>query len=118
MRKEDQKRSLCSWVLLAVFVPMLLFSSLHLHQDEQSAQTECAECVDHHCAGHLGQQSVSFHACVLCQFLSLPFLAVAVTALVLFNKVRACALVPQQYRRQTTLRGAISLRAPPACCFR
>ena len=118
MRKEDQKRSLCSWVLLAVFVPMLLFSSLHLHQDEQSAQAECAECVDHHCTGHLGQQSVSFHACVLCQFLSLPFLAVAVIALILSNKVRTRVFVSQQYRRQTALLGAISLRAPPACCFR
>ena len=118
MRKEDQKRSLCSWVLLAVFVPMLLFSSLHLHQDEQSAQTECAECVDHHCTGHLGQQSVSFHACVLCQFISLSYIAVAVATAVLFNKVCARVLVSQQYHCQTALLGAISLRAPPACCFR
>lgn len=117
MRKENTKRSFASWVLLAVFVPMLLFSSLHLHQDEQLTEAACAECVDHHCAGHLGQTTVSFHPCVLCQFLSLPFLALTVATLFIYNKVCTTVYEALQCRHRVALPGAIGLRAPPVGCL-
>jgi hypothetical protein len=75
-----KKRHIASWVLLAVFVPMLLFSSLHIHDDHGSLLTECAECVAHHCQGHITQTDASFDDCVLCQFLSLTFVGAAIAA--------------------------------------
>ncbi len=68
------KRNIASWVLLAVFVPMLLISSFHIHESSGGAYS-CTECVHHVCHGHLAQQSVHLNDCVLCQFLTLTFVA-------------------------------------------
>ena len=108
------KRHICSWVLLAVFVPMLLFSSLHIHQSDLSAASTCAECIHHHCGGHLAQQSPSLHSCVLCQLLSLPMLIVAVAALHIFNKVYSIVSLSRHYSAGLAHTSVPSLRAPPA----
>ena len=62
-----------AWLLLAVFVPMLLFSSLHHHAEP--SQVACSECVQHltH-AGHLSAASIGWDHCLLCQLLTLTFL--------------------------------------------
>ena len=109
------KRHIASWVLLAVFVPMLFFSSLHIHHQQQTTEETCAECIHHHCGGHLGQQSASFHPCVLCQFLSLPMLAVAIAMVVSLYK--KCKTEHVAWRRSVCVAhiGVIGLRAPPVC---
>ena len=108
------KRHIASWVLLAVFVPMLLLSSLHVHPSALAELTSCNECVHHQCGGHLAQQALSLHACVLCQFLTLPILATAVVALLLYNNV--CKTAPVAWRRSVSVahHGMAGLRAPPA----
>ncbi len=108
------KRHIASCVLLAVFVPMVVFSSLHIHPSDLSAQSSCTECVHHHCGGHWGQQTAVLHACVLCQFLTLPMLAVAVTALIIYNKV--WKVDPQTWRRSVCVAysSVVGLRAPPS----
>ena len=73
---------IASWVLLAVFLPMLLLSSLHVHEVPTGTQNSCEACVDHHCGGHFGQQTLPMHQCLLCEFLSMPILLVAAMALV------------------------------------
>ena len=110
----NTKRHIASWLLLAVFVPMLLLSSLHIHETVQSELTSCAECVQHHCGGHLGQQAIALHACVLCQFLTLPMLAVAVATLLIFNNV--CKAAPVTWRRSVCVAhlSMVGLRGPPA----
>ena len=56
-----------------MLLPMMLWSSLHIHPLQLSASDEeCADCVQHHCSGHIGQQVQTMHDCVLCQFLTLP----------------------------------------------
>jgi len=76
-----QKTYLKAWALLLVFVPMLLVSSLHIHDEEQTVKHDCKECVSHNCAGHLLPQGDSMHTCVLCQFLTMSFLtAVGISA--------------------------------------
>lgn len=92
---------------------MLVFASLHIHQPNTSSLSACAECVHHHCGGHLGQQTTSMHACVLCQFLTLPMLAVAVATLIIYNKVYKAE--PQMCRRSVCVAhiGVVGLRAPP-----
>ncbi|MBO6032351.1 MAG: hypothetical protein J6Q22_12990 [Prevotella sp.] len=94
------KRHIASWMLLAVFVPMLLFSSLHVHKDGLlAAEKECADCVHHSCHGHLTQTISWVHDCVLCQFLTLTMLTAAVIAVTLY--VHLC----------------IKYHAQPLCCY-
>ena len=81
-----KKRQIASWILLAVFVPMLVLSSVHIHDSHISAETTCTECVAHHSHSHFGQSETTLDACVLCQFLSLSFVATAVVmATPIFN---------------------------------
>lgn len=93
---------------------MLLLSSLHIHQSQPSALASCTECVHHQCGGHLAQQSLTLHACVLCQFLTLPMLSVAVAALLIYNNVSR--LTPDAWQRNlgTARLSMVALRGPPA----
>lgn len=108
------KRHIASWMLLAVFVPMLVLSSLHVHERHDATDKECAECVAHHCHGHIGQADTSFDACVLCQFLSLTFVAAATMVVTfIFNVLRfRYALLPCGVC--TGSQGFIVTRGPPS----
>jgi hypothetical protein len=99
--------------MLAVFVLMLILSSLHVHYQDTLAEQDCMECVHHHCNGHLTQLATSMHQCVLCQFLTLPFLAVVVAAFVIINRV--CKVAVDARRRHVVMAclGIVGLRAPP-----
>ena len=93
---------------------MLLLSSLHIHVTVESDEATCAECVHHQCHGHLSQLSDGMHQCVLCQILTLTYIATPVGALLCYQYIRK---VSYALRRQTpclTSYGLISLRAPPA----
>ena len=114
MTGQDKKRLWASRVLLAVFLPMLLFSSLHIHDYGTQAEAECAQCVNHlpH-TGHLMAQDGAMHSCVLCQFLSLPFLAVTSVAVVLFKPVKTAVSSSSRSFIGIGTRGCVLLRAPP-----
>lgn len=103
-------------MLLAVFVPMLLLSSLHHHEPAPAEQTACYSCLHHlpH-GGHLSSQAGEMPNCVLCHFLSLPF--VAGTGLVCFvsSFVRRLSAVVRQPHALPGCGGVCSLRAPPCC---
>lgn len=76
MKKMQHRRQWSAWILLAVFVPMVLMSSLHHHESNGTAEVSCYECLHHiHHAGHLTAGQESIDHCVLCQFLSLSFFA-------------------------------------------
>lgn len=64
-------------VLLFIFVSMLTFSSLHVHEESGGSEGVCLQCMHHlpH-GGHWTLASTDFHACVLCQFVNLPYLVV------------------------------------------
>lgn len=82
------KRHLASWVLLAIFVPMLIMSSLHIHKESiAQTETECTDCVHHSCHGHLIQTTTWAHECVLCQFLTLTMLTATVMAVMVYIHV-------------------------------
>ena len=72
---QETRRHIASWMLLAVFVPMLLLSSVHVHETGETIETECADCVHHNCHGHLTAMATWAHDCVLCQFLTFSMLA-------------------------------------------
>ncbi|MCR5432841.1 MAG: hypothetical protein K6F20_00415 [Bacteroidaceae bacterium] len=112
--KTKTKRHIAAWMLLAVFVPMLFLSSVHVHELSNSLVDECSECVQHHCHGHLGQQTTLIYDCVFCQFLSLPMLAVAVATLIIYNKISKIHFAQLQSPVHFDACGIPTLRAPPA----
>ena len=112
--KETIRRQISAWVLLAVFVPMVLLSALHLHEDGLAADDSCTECVHHQCGGHLGQQTTSFHACVLCQFLTLTMLTVAVAMVLQYDHVRQLCYAMRQCAISAGANGYVVTRGPPA----
>ena len=107
------KRHIASWMLLAVYVPMLVFSSLHIHESHASTDTECAECVAHQCHGHIGQTDSSSDDCVLCQFLSLTFTAAATAVVSFIFNVSRIINVPLSCAVCGTTWGNIVTRGPP-----
>jgi hypothetical protein len=109
------KRHIASWILLAVFLPMLVFSSLHIHEGSAStAETECADCIHHSCHGHMTTMSHWAHDCVLCQFLSLTFIATAAVCLIILNNVVSVRIDARQHHVCVAYSGIVGLRAPPA----
>ena len=109
----NRKRHIASWLLLAVFVPMLILSSLHVHEQVQKNIVDCKECVDHHCHGHLTQLSMSMDDCVLCQFLMLTFVAGAALAVVFYRKSFVLHFAQPQCDVRLEALGIPTLRAPP-----
>lgn len=109
----DRKRYIASWVLLAVFLPMLILSSVHVHDSGSYIEEECNECVHHHCHGHVGELANTLHACVLCQFLSLSFVATGFLSVVYYKKVNRIHFAQHQSDVHFEACGIPLLRAPP-----
>ena len=92
---------------------MLLLSSLHIHEQGQLQADNCTECVERHCGGHLTQLTVHQHDCVLCQFVSLPFLLATTAALAIFTPAtKADADLRAPFCPVATV-GRHASRAPP-----
>ncbi len=108
----QKKRHIASWMLLAVFVPMLLLSSLHVH-DAASADDDCTECVLHRCHGHILQSSTAMHDCVLCQLLTLPLVLAPVIGIAAFSHFKKEHTARNAGTIRPSLCGIPTLRAPP-----
>ena len=69
-----RRRYIAAWWLLAVFLPMLVLSSVHIHTS--CADTPlCSACLHHtEHSGHVASGQSTMHACLLCQVLHLTFL--------------------------------------------
>lgn len=94
---------------------MVLLSSLHIHTAAEDVAAECAECVDHQCHGHVTALASPVHACVLCQFLSLPMVvATAAVAVLLINNVGQRLIARSEAELLLTPAGAVVTRGPPA----
>jgi hypothetical protein len=109
----DKRRQIAAWVLLAVFLPMLILSSVHVHESDGLHADECHECVHHHCHGHLGELTTTMHACVLCQFLTLSFITTGLLAVVYYKKVNRIHFAQLQSDIHFEEYGIPQLRAPP-----
>ncbi len=111
---QETRRHIASWMLLAVFVPMLLLSSVHVHETGETRETECADCVHHNCHGHLTAMATWAHDCVLCQFLTLSMLGAVLMAVTVY--VHVC----KKYHAQplcgchSACCGTIVTRGPPS----
>ena len=107
------RRKISTWILLAVFLPMLVLSSLHIHETTETADTECTDCVHHNCHGHLTATATWAHDCVLCQFLTLTMVAATATAVTVFAHVCKKYLAQPLCGYSAAGCGVIVTRGPP-----
>ena len=110
---QKTKRHIASWLLLAVFVPMVVLSSVHIHETGETIETACADCVHHSCHGHLTAMATWAHDCVLCQFLTLTMLTAAVMAVTVYVHVCKNSYVQPLYGFRAVCCGNIVTRGPP-----
>lgn len=111
--KMSSKRKFASWILLSVFLPMLFLATTHVHTFE-AGDGDSVACDHHACGGHLGRAGEPMHDCVLCQFLSLPFLAVAIATVILVNHDVSKTLLSRICSGfSAEICGFVGLRAPP-----
>ena len=109
--------TLSSWLLLWVFVPMVVMSSIHIHEPEPSAEISCEQCVSHtQHTGHLAVQKAHLDDCVLCRFLGQEFVT-AMKALMPYVLCGvALVLVPVAAASSRYTESAINRRGPPVVC--
>ena len=108
--------TLSSWLLLWVFVPMVVMSSIHIHEPEPSAEISCEQCVSHtQHTGHLAVQKAHLDDCVLCRFLGQdftemqPVLGLCLMAALMLMPLVVSLFVPQSGEN------FIGRRGPPLC---
>ena len=112
--QTSMRRKVSAWLLLSVFVPMMMLTALHHHQMVTGAAVECVDCSHHvHHGGHLSAGGTSIDDCLLCQFLTLNYIAAAAVAL-----APAASNVSAMIRRQANalrnrIGGSRDSRAPP-----
>ncbi len=106
-------RKIASRILLAIFLPMLMLSSVHVHKTTIAPDTECAQCVHHQCHGHLTQQWGGSHPCLLCQFLTLSFVVTTAIVVTYYNNSNKKLYSHHQHKVYVDVMGLPALRAPP-----
>ena len=84
MKRMLARRKWYARLLLAVFVPMLLLSLVHVHEQGVADETVCADCEHHVHHSHLASADFCVDSCVLCQILSLPFVTGILLSVILF----------------------------------
>lgn len=109
----ERKRILASWMLLAVLLPMLVLSSVHVHETSKSLDYECNECVQHHCHGHIAELTTTIHDRVLCQFQTFSFVAAVFLTVFCYNKESKVLYAHRQSDTYLDVCGIPQLRAPP-----
>ena len=112
--KIEQRRQLYAWLLLSVFVPMMAFAALHVHDDNSDPESTCVECVNHQAhPGHLSNANGHLHDCVLCQLLHVSLLVASFIILhLLVSTHRPAFLRPVAFVGAYT-GGDLCSRAPP-----
>lgn len=111
MWRAEHRRRIYAWLLLLVFVPALVATSLHIH--EGTAEVDCELCLHHvRHAGHLE----AYHAvdCPLCQFAGLPYIAAAVMAIAVAVRALHAVYADSDGFPCVGVCGIKSTRAPPA----
>lgn len=113
MNRINWRRTWMSRILLAVFVPMLMLSTFHIHTEGFGDDIGCSECMHHVRHSHLSTADFCIGQCVLCQFQTLPFIAASLTAVII--PLMAHRLFVRNVRQVIPVHTAavISLRAPP-----
>lgn len=116
VKQLERKRLWLSRVMLCVFVPMLMLASVHVHKASADASASCYACLHHiHHDGHLSSKTLSIDSCLLCHFLTTPYVTATVVAIVFAATIIIKACRQPNIKVVATSYGAIRLRAPPVC---
>lgn len=106
------KRSVSAWLLLTVFLPMLIVSSVHIHREGHEREVECQQCCHHKVhSSHIAKAHVVMHDCFLCQILHLTFLT-SPSTITLCPARHTAAMAPTL--RQNILDRPMTIHAPRA----
>ncbi len=103
-----------AWLLLAVYLSMVVLSSLHVHPESLLIPDECEQCMHHlpH-AGHLSASNGVSDDCLLCQFLSLTYVAVVLATVIFVQPRITLRRIASHSSFRLRTRGVAGLRAPP-----
>ena len=77
----------------------------------------CSECIHHVRHSHLSSADFCIDQCVLCQFLTLPFIVAGLMILGITLVVRYKRWQGTHFHYPASAAGYISLRAPPCICL-
>lgn len=132
MKKESKKRENLSFfhnfaavnvkrkqiraarVLLAVYLPLLLLTTLHVHRSAEYVDDVCTQCVHHEPhAGHITSETPSLHECVLCQLTTLQYVAPAAVVFSVLLVVNTGNVLWREQRVPVIAIARWSSRAPP-----
>lgn len=111
--RTEKRRMIIARLLLAVFLPMLVATTLHTHEAVKS--DVCVECVNH--TPHAGHLSASHHLiddCVLCQLSSLPYLAATIALFTSYCFVSKALILLDERPVPSLEVSCLSLRGPPS----
>ncbi|MBO7635095.1 MAG: hypothetical protein J6S89_00785 [Paludibacteraceae bacterium] len=106
------RRILSARLLLLVFLPMMVLSLLHIHEESHLLSCdECAHNITH--PGHFTEASHQSFDCILCQFLSLPYMMAGVVMVALISTFNTVFRLWQPGFVPTTVILSHPLRGPP-----
>ena len=111
--KRLDKSYWSAWVLLSVFIPMVLLSSLHVHPELLTDNAPCHECIDHTVHnGHIAAVKASVD-CPLCAFQSSIYEGEQETTLHIYRQVTHLAVEYMVASVTVGIHGTTPSRAPP-----
>ena len=114
----DKRRHISSYILLAVIVPMMLMSWLHVHdEDAHSESVDCIDCLHHVHHSHVSPHDAELGTCLLCQFLTIEYTP---SPSLVFNWITCQEGNVWQQLYVSVVAPAIqlnSLRGPPSVCL-
>ena len=109
----NSRRRRAARVLLAVYIPMLLLLSLHVHHQRMEAAVDCYQCAHHQPhAGHITALQDALHDCLLCQLQSEAFVAADEVGVPVMAAASDVVAAIQQPMRQAAV-ASVRLRGPP-----
>ena len=113
----NRRRRRAARVLLAVYIPMLLLLSLHVHHQRMAETVYCYQCAHHQPhAGHITALQDALHDCLLCQLQSEAFMAADEVGVPVMAAASDVVAAIQQPMRQAAV-ASVRLRGPPVCLY-
>lgn len=111
--KRLDKSYWSAWVLLSVFIPMVLLSSLHVHPELFTGDIPCHECIDHTVHnGHITTVKATVD-CPLCAFQSSVYDGGKETTLHIYRQVSHVVIECAVPTVTIGIHGITPGRAPP-----
>ena len=113
--EPSRRQQFLAWVVLLVYLPTVLLSSVHVHSFQEFSKTiDCHQCeTGHHHSGHITAETHHHDDCLLCRFLGTQVVVPEQQDLDQDTqpavKLELCQ-VPESFSRSVT---QPSLRAPP-----